>query len=169
MCVYYIEFGCTTQDILVTSYLSSTLFILNSTFLPEKEGTIMDISVFLARSLGLYFIIVGIAMFMRPANFKLLMQEMVDNAPLAILGGILALVMGILLVVSHNTWHVDWTLMITVLGWMALIKGIMLTVFTQKTTVWYEKLLGIPSVFTFSAIICLTLGLFLIYHGYILK
>ena len=38
--------------------------------------------------------------------------------------GIFALIIGLLVVLSHNVWEADYRVVITIIGWLALIKGI---------------------------------------------
>ena len=39
--------------------------------------------------------------------------------------GYITLLMGLITVVLHNVWTYDWPVIITILGWSTLIKGIM--------------------------------------------
>jgi hypothetical protein len=45
--------------------------------------------------------------------------------------GFLTLTVGYLLVTFHNIWVKDWPVIITVIGWIALVKGISLLVLPQ--------------------------------------
>jgi ABC-type bacteriocin/lantibiotic exporter with double-glycine peptidase domain len=49
-----------------------------------------------------------------------------DNDLTIFFGGILIFIIGVASVLSHNIWSVNWGLVITILGWVAIIKGIML-------------------------------------------
>jgi hypothetical protein len=82
------------------------------------------------------------------------------------MGGVMALVVGFLLVTFHNTWTKDFSVIITILGWMALIKGILilvgpkLMVSLTRAMVEKEKFLKIESV------IIIILGLALSFLGF---
>lgn len=39
-----------------------------------------------------------------------------------VLTGFMALVMGILSVLIYNEWQSDWTLIVTLIGWISLLK-----------------------------------------------
>ena len=45
--------------------------------------------------------------------------------------GYISLLMGVVAVILHNVWVLDWTLIITILGWATLSKGIMKTAFPE--------------------------------------
>ena len=51
----------------------------------------------------------------------------------------MALLAGFLIVNFHNVWVWDWTVIITVLGWLALLKGILLLLL-PKTMVALTRL-----------------------------
>ena len=45
--------------------------------------------------------------------------------------GVYTLVVGALLVNYHNIWAKDWRVLVTIIGWIALIKGSMLIIYPQ--------------------------------------
>jgi hypothetical protein len=45
--------------------------------------------------------------------------------------GFLAVIVGFLIVHCHNLWGKDWTVLITIIGWLALIKGVLIIVFPK--------------------------------------
>lgn len=133
---------------------------------PIYGERIMDVSIFLAKTLGLYLAIVSIAMLFNASRFATILNDVIDNPTLLLFSGILALIFGILLVVSHNIWQADWKVIITIIGWLALFKGIiriglpqlsfgMMRYFTQNKTAYY-----------LTGVITLLLGIFLCYFGF---
>ena len=82
----------------------------------------MELSVFLAKVLGLYLVIVAPAALLNRRHFPRLIKEFSDSLAMVVLSGFVALVLGLLLVVSHNVWTTDWRVIITLLGWLTLIK-----------------------------------------------
>jgi len=55
-----------------------------------------------------------------------LLEEFSTSPALLHLSGIMATVVGFLLVTFHNTWVLDWPVIITIFGWLSLVKGLML-------------------------------------------
>ena len=51
--------------------------------------------------------------------------EMTENKEFVISTGYISLLMGLATVVLHNLWVADWRVVITILGWSTLIKGIL--------------------------------------------
>jgi uncharacterized protein YjeT (DUF2065 family) len=54
------------------------------------------------------------------------MADFSENPPSMYLSGLAAMVIGYLLVTFHNIWPNDWPVIITIFGWVALIKGLFL-------------------------------------------
>jgi uncharacterized protein YjeT (DUF2065 family) len=76
--------------------------------------------------LGIVYLAVGIGMLINPDFYKKLMSEFSENPPSMYLSGLAAMVIGYLLVTFHNIWPNDWPVIITIFGWVALIKGLFL-------------------------------------------
>jgi uncharacterized protein YjeT (DUF2065 family) len=76
--------------------------------------------------LGIVYLAVGIGILINPAHYKKLMAVFSENPPVLYLSGLAALVVGYLLVRFHNVWPSDWPVIITIIGWVALFKGLFL-------------------------------------------
>lgn len=82
----------------------------------------MNTSIFLAKALGIYLIFMSIAFLTREESLKTRLNLMMSNQAFLMAPGVVATIIGILLVVSHNFWVEDWRVIITIIGWMALFK-----------------------------------------------
>ncbi len=78
--------------------------------------------------LGITYPIVGIGILINPDFYKKLITNFTENPPAIYLSGLVALAIGYLLVMFHNIWAKDWSVIITIFGWAALIKGLFLIV-----------------------------------------
>ena len=85
----------------------------------------MEISVFLAQFWGLYFLIMAFLFLFRRESLNLLIGLMEDKRSVMVLGFI-SLIIGLVAILIHNIWVADWRVIITILGWIALLKGITL-------------------------------------------
>lgn len=83
----------------------------------------MDISIFFAQLWGSFFVIFGLLFIITGQLGKTI--EMTDNKAFVISTGYITLIMGLVTVILHNIWVADWRVVITVLGWSTIIKGIM--------------------------------------------
>lgn len=128
----------------------------------------MDISLFLAKALGLYLTIVSITMLINAANVRNVIKEIMNSPALFFLSAILALIMGILLVLSHNIWGANWRVIVTLTGWLALFKGVTNTLFPQvgyKIAAWF---IARESYYFITTCITLFLGVLLLFCGFML-
>ena len=126
----------------------------------------MELSIFVAKLIGALYIAVGLGLILDKAYYQKAMTKMLDEAGIMYLGGAMALVTGILLVSYHNIWVKDWEVIITILGWASLIKGIGLLVFPSATIGFYKPMLKGRLVAN-AGVFALVLGLILGYYGYI--
>ena len=89
----------------------------------------MQTSILIAQILGPILVVISLGLIFTPKHYLKLYAEMTDMD--YYFGGIIAMVVGLLLTLNHNIWEGNWTVLITVLGWLALIKGICLLLFPK--------------------------------------
>ena len=84
----------------------------------------MEISVFLARVIGLYFAIISLFLLIRHKSAASMLKDFATQQGVLLLNAIITPIIGISLVVSHNLWVADWRVVITITAWLGLIAGI---------------------------------------------
>jgi hypothetical protein len=125
----------------------------------------MELSLFLAKVFGLYFLIISIAMVVRREKFEKMMDAFAVDYGSNFLGIILGIIIGLLIVVSHNVWIKSWPVLITLIGWITLIKSSMYLFFPNTLPVVIRFAEKRP-VYLTATIICFLLGLFLVCRGF---
>ncbi len=125
----------------------------------------METSIFLARVIGLIGIISTLAIIFNYKKSLAFDAESIKNPLLSYLSGFLFLILGVLLVVSHSVWVFDWRLIITLLGWIVLLKGIGRIFFPQVVIRLTEKKKN-NRTFILGEIVVLLLSLYLLYRGF---
>lgn len=125
----------------------------------------MDTSIFLAQAWGLYLVIVVLCMWLRPSNVKRWLH-LAEDASMMWIAGAMSLVLGLLSVLSHNVWSDDWRLLITLLGWMALIKGITRLMWPDSVAKMALTMGQKKALVATSLIVCFVIGLYLMYQGF---
>lgn len=123
----------------------------------------METSLFLAKALGAYYLIISIAFIINGKKLKLAILDMINNTSLMVFSSFFTLIIGILIIVSHNVWVSDWRVIITLIGWLALTKGLMLMFFPEylgKISIkWLQNNVTYYATFLFTFL----LGLYLLY------
>ena len=116
----------------------------------------METSIFIARIFGLCYLIIGTGFMINRKAFQQVMDDFCKNAALVFYGGILALVIGVVIILTHNVWVANWTVIITIIGWIALIKGIWIIVFPNTVSRFmqaYRKNESLPMIHSIAVII----------------
>ena len=75
----------------------------------------MDVSKFLSKAIGIYLVIVSVAMLVNTQQFITYVNGLINDAPLLFVTGFFTLVLGIVMVVSHNIWVNEWIVAVTIL------------------------------------------------------
>ncbi len=124
----------------------------------------MELSILVARTLSLVYISAGIAALSGKINFSRIVEDFENSQGLTFISGFMTLILGMLLVHYHNIWVCGWTMLITIIGWIALFKGIMLIAFPRFISPfksWYKnsRIWGVMMI---------ALGLLLGYFGFII-
>lgn len=126
----------------------------------------MDISIFLAKTLGIYLVIISLSMFINAERYKSIIYDLTNNPSFLFLTGVIALIIGILLIVCHNIWQANWRIIITLIAWLSFIKGMVRVLFPQLAYASITKFMKNEIAYYTTAFICLLLGIFLSYFGY---
>lgn len=86
----------------------------------------MSTTIFLGRLIGLYIVIVSLAMLLNRRQMLAVFAEMTASRPWMLFSGVVACAVGLALVLGHQVWHGPLAILVTLAGWMALAKGVTL-------------------------------------------
>ena len=89
---------------------------------------------------------------------------MTDDKAFVISTGYITLLMGLVTVILHNVWAWNWTLVITILGWSTLIKGISKIGFPEQI---HKQAQRFKKKQWLSAIFMILLGAFLLWMSFV--
>lgn len=127
----------------------------------------METSVVLAKIMGPLFLVIGIGIFVNIEQYRRMVASFGEN-PLSIyMSGTIALLMGLIVVTFHNVWEWRWTLVITILGWLSLLKGVVRIVAPRLVAERAQRYARNTNILMTTAVVTLVLGAVLIYFGYI--
>lgn len=124
----------------------------------------MTASIFLAKVMGLYLVIVYVSVLLNKKLMPALIKDVAKNTGFTMFGGAMALIVGLLVVLTHNVWSPDWIGLVTLLGWVILIKGVLMVLMPKKAPKWGMNISD--NALTVSAIIMLLIGIYLTYVGF---
>lgn len=89
----------------------------------------MDLSIFVAQLAAIIYLSVGVGMLFDKKYYTKFLDGFMKDTTAMYLAGFSALVAGFAIVTYHNDWVKSWEVLITIIGWMAFIKGIMILAF----------------------------------------
>jgi hypothetical protein len=78
--------------------------------------------------------------------------------------GCITFVMGMVIVALYNVWSADWRVLVTLLGWLTVIKGAVIILFPSSMMLLYRRFLS-NHLLTYSGVCALLLGGFLLFLG----
>ena len=126
----------------------------------------METAVFIARILGIFYLVAGVGLVLNKQFYRKLMEDFCKSAASFLFGGMLALVIGVVIVLRHNVWAADWTVIITIIGWIALIKGTCMIVFPHSVEKFMEVYRENENALTIHGIAALIFGIVLTFFGF---
>ena len=127
----------------------------------------MQTSIFLARLLGPLLLLPGIGLFVNRAAFQTIAAEVVRSVTLIYLFGLMDFAAGLAIVLNHNVWIASWPVLITLIGWLLLVRGIVRVLIPQTLMGYAEKMFRGTLVYSISGAALIVLGLVLCYFGYL--
>jgi hypothetical protein len=125
----------------------------------------MCLSIFLAQVIGVYLFLTALAMLVHQQRFKKTKMDFLGNPTLITLSGGVCLAVGLLIVVDHNVWVPEWPVLITLIGWILVLQGLMRLFFPDAFVKMTKDLMG-KVVYTLMCWIWLFVGVYLIWAGF---
>ena len=122
---------------------------------------------FLAKLIGFTIAIFGLSILVRMGNFQKTIKEVSTSDALMTFISIFPLVIGLSIILSHNLWIPNWPVIITMIGWFALICGLCRLFFHKALMAKMASITSKTSGFRIIAIILILVGLYLLYKGYL--
>jgi hypothetical protein len=88
---------------------------------------------FLGRLIGLYCILISLAMFAHRQAFVEMATALLHNPPVLLLAGLIAMTAGLAMVLGHNVWSGGaLPVVVTLAGWASLMKGALILLLSQE-------------------------------------
>lgn len=124
----------------------------------------MNTSIYLARFFGLYFLAFAALWIVFKDQFEISLREIISSRSLIFFSGVISLIFGIAVVVAHPSWHWNWDVAITIIGYFAIFQGIIRCGFVPQ--VQRVALDMLQNRHWILIIILLVVGAYLTYHGF---
>jgi len=140
------------------------IFVYEITIIPVLSFFFMQLSQFLAQILGVVYVVVGLGIFLEKKHYQAVVNDFIKSPGLMYYDGVLVLLFGFLITSFHNFWGQNWQVIITVIGWLSLVKGVVMLVMPGYTIAMAKKW---SKHIEWAASACLGLGVVLSYFGFL--
>jgi hypothetical protein len=124
-------------------------------------------TIFLSKLMGLFLVLVGLSMLIQGRLIAETFDGMMRDAPLLFIVGIIAIACGLAIVLVHNRWTGGvLPVVVTILGWATLLKGIMLLFLPPPVRISIFEALRYGQLIYLYATIDLAIGIYLTIAGF---
>lgn len=125
-----------------------------------------SLSIYLAKLLGLAFIIIGIALFSKPQDYQSTMRDISKSNAMMTFVSVIPLIIGLALVLRHNIWILHWVVVITIISWLILFAGIIRIFFHKQMMHKFSKIANKRRFFIWFGIFMFVVGIYLAGKGF---
>lgn len=126
--------------------------------------TLATVSSFFAQLIGFYLVLICVSMLLQPERFKKIMNTVLGHPASLFICSAINIIFALAILIPHNIWVAGWPMLITLIGWLTLLKGVFGLYFPEKYLKMIVKLMEKPA-FQIWTWFWLLIGLFLAWMG----
>lgn len=126
----------------------------------------MENSKTIAGLVGPSMLLAGALVLLNMKLFPGMVAEIMRNPLLVILAGFITFVVGLAIVRAHNRWTKGWPVIITIIGWICILGGLLRALFPVLVAQIAVRVIRVPGILPVAAVIMLALGAFLSFKAY---
>jgi hypothetical protein len=119
-----------------------------------------------ARVLGPYLVIVALAALVRASDMATLLAEFEANSVWPWMAGAFVLLSGLIVIALHQNWRGPAAIVVSVLGWLTTIKGLLLLVIPQRYLSFGDSVVNAKGWWLATMAVIALAGLYLTYVGW---
>lgn len=116
-----------------------------------------------ARILGPYLTIVAVVVLFRTPDMRILLTEFTETAVWPWVMGAFILLGGIAIVATHQTWRGPAAVIVSVLGWLLVARGVLLLAFPETFAELANRTIDAGGVWRSVVVVLGLIGLYLTY------
>jgi hypothetical protein len=127
----------------------------------------LPLTAFLAKLIGLYCIILALAMMAHKQSTIETIKALIRNPPLLLFVEVIALIAGLAMVLGHNIWSGGaLTVIVTLLGWVITIRAVVLLALSEDAKLNLIKALRYEEWFHLYMGAILILGIYMTFASF---
>jgi hypothetical protein len=122
---------------------------------------------FLSKLIGLFLIFGALAMLLHEQSGIATVTSLIHDRPSVLIIGMLGLVTGFAMVLTHNVWSGGvLPVLVTLVGWTILFRGALVLFLSPDRLLNLVELVHLGSLFPLYMAVALVLGVYLTYAGF---
>jgi hypothetical protein len=121
----------------------------------------------IAGLIGPTLIALAAATLINLGSISTLVESVSHDPALVMVSGVLSFVAGLAVVRVHNHWAGDWAVLVTILGWLLLVGGLVRLLFPIRLAGMAASFAQSTGLIAGEAVVFLVIGAFLSYKTYI--
>lgn len=126
----------------------------------------MEISIFLAKLMGIYMLIMAGSWLICKDRMDKSIREVISSRGLIIFSGLVSMIAGLAIVIGHPIWAYNWTVLITLLGYLMIVQGIARLIIPERVQDRVTRLLNSSNGYLIVIGVLIVFGIFLTFHGF---
>lgn len=126
----------------------------------------MDLSIFLAKLFGLYFMIAGVIVMVRQKSYMHIYMDVLGNKGLLMIVALCQLFAGLALVISHWIWTPDWQGVISFIGLWIMVEAVFYLAAPYTKVMKFVRMFNTPAFYTSGGVLAVVLGAYLAGKGF---
>ena len=121
-------------------------------------------TIILSKFLGLFFTLCGLGVLFNLEHCRAATGNIVENRAVQHTTTLISLFFGAFLVTTHNVWVQDWSVLLTIVGWMFLAIGVVRAIFPAQ---WNQYIRNNQQAWpVLFGCVSFCFGILLLYAGY---
>lgn len=117
--------------------------------------------------LGLYLLIMAIIMLLRVDFYRTFLMDLEAHSGTIVIGSSFGLILGLMIVVMHNLWVLQPQILVTLIGWLIVIKSILWLTIPERMLVLTRRVYQ-GNGYYLVVLVAAAIGIILITRGFIL-
>ena len=127
----------------------------------------MTTSIVFARFIGPVMLVAALSMLLDRQAIRAVGEDFMNSPALIYLAGVLTMIMGIAIITFHNIWVMDWRIIITIFGYIAIVSGMLRMVFPTRVKQLGDWMLETKMIVRSAAVLNGLIGVYLTYQGFV--
>ena len=119
-----------------------------------------------AHALGWFIIMISLLLLFKYEHIRTVMQDVIIHPGLFFVFALFTVVIGLLMVTTHNIWLMNWQVLVTIFSWIILFSGLIRLACPNTAMRIAQTFFNHPVRMQITGSILLIIGVFLLWHVY---